>query len=144
MVFIHCSLRNPWRPQRTLCPPLDCGNTAQRSAIEPPGRLCRTGFKYISETPKNIPMKTLFEGQFGSNLGLGLVLFLNRAQWTWRSPASIESQQSTQMYFIKNMCMLQPLPFQTAHKFFTKCIRLGSPKRSLDYRSFILRMASYG
>jgi len=44
---------------------------AQRPAVEPIGRLCRTRFQYISETPKNIPTKTPAEGQFGSNRWLG-------------------------------------------------------------------------
>jgi hypothetical protein len=40
MIFFHCSLRKHWRPQRTLCTPLDCINTAQRLAAQPPGHNC--------------------------------------------------------------------------------------------------------
>jgi hypothetical protein len=58
MVFVHCSLRNHRRTQRTLCTPLDCSNTAQRPAAEPFGRLCRTRLIILIPRPKNIPTKT--------------------------------------------------------------------------------------
>jgi hypothetical protein len=33
MVFIHCSLLNPRRPQQTFCAPFDCSNSAQRTQL---------------------------------------------------------------------------------------------------------------